>query len=172
MYLRDTLRLPAKGLSPSALPFFISLLKVEAIYVGPAHTSNDVVLWVPERRLAFSGDVIFNGDTPFVIAGSVGGLADGAGAAAGLGRADDRAGARLCVRSGDYRRDGRLPPVRAGAGAKELRVRTRAPRGCPKGGPGEACRLARRRAVGRQHAPGLLGDQGTSLWAQPWTPGR
>ena len=41
--------------------------------MGPAHTSNDVVLWVPERRLAFSGDIIFNGGTPFVIAGSVAG---------------------------------------------------------------------------------------------------
>ena len=55
------------------LNLYVDDLKVEAIYVGPAHTSNDVVLWVPERRLAFSGDLIFNGGTPFVITGSVAG---------------------------------------------------------------------------------------------------
>ncbi len=55
------------------LSLYVDDLKVEAIYMGPAHTSNDVVLWVPERRLAFSGDVVFNGGTPFVIAGSIAG---------------------------------------------------------------------------------------------------
>ena len=59
------------------LNLYVDDLQVEAIYVGPAHTSNDVVLWVPERRLAFSGDLIFNGGTPFVIAGSVAGSLTG-----------------------------------------------------------------------------------------------
>ena len=55
------------------LSLYVDDLKVEALYVGPAHTSNDVVLWVPERKLLFSGDILFNGGTPFVIAGSVAG---------------------------------------------------------------------------------------------------
>ncbi|MDO8615075.1 MAG: MBL fold metallo-hydrolase [Dehalococcoidia bacterium] len=48
-------------------------LRVELIYVGPAHTTNDIVAWVPERKLLFAGDVIFNGGTPFVVMGSLAG---------------------------------------------------------------------------------------------------
>jgi cyclase len=46
-------------------------------YVGqPAHTSNDVTVWVPDRDLLFAGDLVFNGGTPFVVMGSVQGLVD------------------------------------------------------------------------------------------------
>ncbi len=48
-------------------------LQIQLSYVGPAHTTNDIVAWVPERRLLIAGDVLFNGGTPFVIAGSVAG---------------------------------------------------------------------------------------------------
>ena len=48
-------------------------LKVELIFMGPAHTTNDIVIWVPERKLLFSGDLIFNQGTPFVAMGSVSG---------------------------------------------------------------------------------------------------
>ncbi|MCP3990032.1 MAG: MBL fold metallo-hydrolase [Actinomycetia bacterium] len=49
-------------------------LKVELHYIGgAAHTTNDVVAWVPERRTLFSGDLVFNGGTPFVVMGSVAG---------------------------------------------------------------------------------------------------
>jgi cyclase len=48
-------------------------LRVELIYVGPAHTSNDIVAWVPERKLLFTGDTVFNGGTPFFIFGSLAG---------------------------------------------------------------------------------------------------
>ncbi|GIT44606.1 MAG: hypothetical protein Ct9H300mP11_25420 [Chloroflexota bacterium] len=48
-------------------------LKVELIFMGPAHTTNDIVIWVPERKLLFSGDLIFNQGTPFVARGSVSG---------------------------------------------------------------------------------------------------
>jgi cyclase len=49
-------------------------LKVELHYIGgAAHTTNDVVAWVPERRVLFSGDLVFNGGTPFVVMGSVAG---------------------------------------------------------------------------------------------------
>ncbi len=43
-------------------------------YAGtPAHTTNDSYLWVPERRLLFSGDLVFNGGTPFLVQGSIAG---------------------------------------------------------------------------------------------------
>jgi cyclase len=44
--------------------------------VGPAHTTNDVIAWIPERKLLFSGDIVFNGGTPFAMAGSVLGWLD------------------------------------------------------------------------------------------------
>lgn len=37
----------------------------------PAHTTNDSVVWIPERKVLFSGDLLFNGGTPFLLAGSV-----------------------------------------------------------------------------------------------------
>lgn len=40
---------------------------------GPAHTTNDVVVYLPDQRILFSGDLVFNGGTPFVLMGSVSG---------------------------------------------------------------------------------------------------
>ena len=39
----------------------------------PAHTTNDVVAWIPERSVLFTGDLLFVGGTPFVPMGSVSG---------------------------------------------------------------------------------------------------
>ena len=48
-------------------------LLVELIYVGPAHTTNDIIVWLPERRVLFTGDVIFHDGTPFALMGSIAG---------------------------------------------------------------------------------------------------
>lgn len=40
---------------------------------GPAHTTGDVVAWLPEPSVLFAGDLVFNGGTPFVAMGSVAG---------------------------------------------------------------------------------------------------
>ena len=49
-------------------------LRCEVRYVGaPAHTSNDSVVWLPERSVLFAGDLVFNGGTPFLLMGSVAG---------------------------------------------------------------------------------------------------
>ncbi len=46
--------------------------KLELHYIGtPAHTTNDVVAWLPQRKVLFAGDLVFNGGTPFVVMGSV-----------------------------------------------------------------------------------------------------
>jgi len=55
------------------LNLYVDDLKVELIFAGPAHTTNDVVAWVPERKVLFAGDVVFNGGTPFVMMGSIAG---------------------------------------------------------------------------------------------------
>ena len=47
-------------------------LRAELLYCGgPAHTTNDVVVWLPERSVLFAGDLLFNGGTPFLLSGSV-----------------------------------------------------------------------------------------------------
>jgi cyclase len=47
-------------------------LRAEVRYVGtPAHTTNDSIVWIPERSVLFCGDLIFNGGTPFLLMGSV-----------------------------------------------------------------------------------------------------
>ncbi len=52
-------------------------LKAEVRYVGTAaHTTNDSIIWIPERSVLFCGDLIFNGGTPFLLMGSVEGAAD------------------------------------------------------------------------------------------------
>lgn len=49
-------------------------LTVEVRAFGSAaHTTNDVVAWVPERRVLFTGDLVFHGGTPFVVMGSISG---------------------------------------------------------------------------------------------------
>jgi cyclase len=48
-------------------------LRVELIYMGPAHTTNDIVAWIPDQKVLFSGDLVFNGGTPFAMMGSVAG---------------------------------------------------------------------------------------------------
>jgi cyclase len=56
------------------LSVFVGDLEVELHYIGaPAHTTNDVVAWVPSRKVLFAGDLVFNGGMPFVVMGSVAG---------------------------------------------------------------------------------------------------
>ncbi|MFC1416197.1 MBL fold metallo-hydrolase [Streptacidiphilus cavernicola] len=46
-------------------------LTVVLLQVGPAHTADDTVAWVPERRVLFTGDVAWSGVTPYVLMGSI-----------------------------------------------------------------------------------------------------
>lgn len=41
-----------------------------------AHTSNDVVAWLPRDGVLYTGDLVFHGGTPFVLMGSVQGSID------------------------------------------------------------------------------------------------
>lgn len=45
--------------------------RVELFDVGPAHTAHDVVAWVPEREVLFTGDVVWSEVTPYVLMGSI-----------------------------------------------------------------------------------------------------
>lgn len=55
------------------LDLYVDDLKLELRYMGPAHTTNDIIVWIPDRRTLFAGDLIFNGGTPFVAMGSIAG---------------------------------------------------------------------------------------------------
>src|ERR671935_1089597 len=56
------------------LTLWVDDMRVELHSAGvPAHTTNDVVAWVPERSVLFTGDLVFVGGTPFVPMGSVAG---------------------------------------------------------------------------------------------------
>jgi cyclase len=38
---------------------------------GPAHTTNDSIVWVPDRSILFAGDLVMSGCTPFLMNGSL-----------------------------------------------------------------------------------------------------
>lgn len=44
---------------------------VELLHLGPGHTPGDAVVWLPEQRVLFTGDLVFSGATPFVLMGTV-----------------------------------------------------------------------------------------------------
>jgi cyclase len=64
------LRLPTVTF-PDRLTLDAGDFAVELHHVGPAHTTNDVVAWLPDQAVLFAGDVVFNGVTPFALMGSV-----------------------------------------------------------------------------------------------------
>jgi cyclase len=47
---------------------------VELHHFGPAHTTNDIVVWLPDTRVVYAGDLAFAGGQPFVLEGSVAGF--------------------------------------------------------------------------------------------------
>jgi cyclase len=67
-------------LAPPVLTFrdqvtvWVDDLRCEVRHLGtPAHTTNDSVVWLPERSVLFTGDLLFNGGTPFLLMGSLAG---------------------------------------------------------------------------------------------------
>ncbi|MFI6939781.1 MBL fold metallo-hydrolase [Streptomyces sp. NPDC050418] len=47
--------------------------EVELIHPGVAHTTGDSIVWLPRQRIVFTGDLIFEGGTPFLPMGSLSG---------------------------------------------------------------------------------------------------
>jgi cyclase len=69
-----TLR-PPELTFPDQLTLHLSDVAIELHHVGePAHTTNDVLVWLPEQKVLFSGDLAFNGGQPFVLEGSIAGF--------------------------------------------------------------------------------------------------
>ena len=60
-----------------AVTVWVDDMPCEVHHVGDAaHTTNDSVVWLPERSVLFCGDLLFNQGTPFVLMGSVAGAID------------------------------------------------------------------------------------------------
>lgn len=67
----DSVRVPSVALRDE-LTVFAGPHRVELHHPGhTAHTPGDVVAWLPEQRVLFSGDLLFHGGTPLVLMGSV-----------------------------------------------------------------------------------------------------
>ena len=68
-----TRRLPDISVG-SGLTLHVSDRRVDLLHPGgPAHTTGDLIAWLPEERVLFSGDLVFAGLTPLVFMGSVDG---------------------------------------------------------------------------------------------------
>ena len=54
------------------LTAYLGTRRVDLVHPGfTAHTTGDVVAWLPEERVLFTGDLLFHGLTPLVFMGSV-----------------------------------------------------------------------------------------------------
>jgi glyoxylase-like metal-dependent hydrolase (beta-lactamase superfamily II) len=52
-----------------ALTLTVGDIEAQLIELGPAHTSGDTVVWLPQSRVLFTGDLLFHRGTPIVWAG-------------------------------------------------------------------------------------------------------
>ncbi|MBB6345554.1 MBL fold metallo-hydrolase [Nonomuraea muscovyensis] len=65
-------RRPPSVVFETELTVFAGERRVELRHPGhTAHTPGDVVVWLPEERVLFAGDLVFNGLTPLVLMGSL-----------------------------------------------------------------------------------------------------
>jgi len=51
------------------LTLHVDGIRVELEFVGPAHTLGDVIVWLPEQGVVFTGDLVFHGGHPFLAEG-------------------------------------------------------------------------------------------------------
>lgn len=55
----------------TSITLYAGELRAEVRHFGvSAHTSNDSVVWLPDQGVVYTGDLIFNGGTPFLLMGS------------------------------------------------------------------------------------------------------
>ncbi|MEV7727802.1 MBL fold metallo-hydrolase [Streptomyces sp. NPDC087917] len=55
------------------LTLHVGETEVRVLHPGVAHTTGDSVVWLPESRVLFTGDLVFAGGTPFLAMGSLSG---------------------------------------------------------------------------------------------------
>jgi len=47
-------------------PMTLDSVRLELLYFGPAHTSGDLVVYLPDQKIAFVGDLVFVGRDPLI----------------------------------------------------------------------------------------------------------
>ncbi|SHG73420.1 MBL fold metallo-hydrolase [Streptoalloteichus hindustanus] len=63
---------PATLTYTDRLTLWLDDLRCEVLHVGrPAHTVGDTIVWVPDRKVLYAGDLISNGVTPVLLHGSL-----------------------------------------------------------------------------------------------------
>lgn len=55
------------------LTLYLGELEVRVLHPGPAHTTGDSIVHLPEQGVVFTGDLVFRGGTPFLPMGSLSG---------------------------------------------------------------------------------------------------
>jgi cyclase len=60
----------------SGVTLDIDGIVAQVVHIPASHTVSDSVVWLPEERVLFTGDLIFSGGTPFVLMGSLSGSLD------------------------------------------------------------------------------------------------
>ncbi len=50
---------------------YVDALRLDVFHLGPAHTTNDSVVWIAEKKVLFAGDLVFKNCTPFVLEGAI-----------------------------------------------------------------------------------------------------
>jgi len=60
------------------LTLYAGDVEIQLIHPGhAAHTTNDVLVWLPAQRVLYAGDLVFHGGSPFALMGSVAGWRQG-----------------------------------------------------------------------------------------------
>jgi cyclase len=67
----EVIHTPAKRTFEGQMSLSVGGRQVDLIEVGPAHTLGDLMAYVPETRVLFSGDILFIRSTPVMWAGPV-----------------------------------------------------------------------------------------------------
>ena len=121
------LRLPNRTFTGS-LTLELAGRRIELLELGPAHTRGDVIAYVPDARVVFTGDILFVGGTPIMWAGPVSNWIAACERIEGLdvdtivpghGPVTDKEGPRQVRRYLEYVRDQATQRQRAGMPALE-----------------------------------------------------
>jgi cyclase len=46
------------------LTIYVGAVEIQLIRVGPAHSQGDAIAWLPQQRVLFAGDILFNAIVP------------------------------------------------------------------------------------------------------------
>ncbi|MEV0445342.1 MBL fold metallo-hydrolase [Streptomyces spectabilis] len=63
--------IPPNATVTDRMTLHVGQLHIELLHFGPAHTTGDIVAWLPDEGILFAGDLVFSGSAPFAFMGSI-----------------------------------------------------------------------------------------------------